>query len=49
MRFDLINIVHVLIIWQSKLFAIVLITLKYNKLKSKPIFASKGAQNEIIK
>ncbi len=39
MRFDLINIVHVLIIWQSILFAIVLITPKYNKLKSNKYLA----------
>lgn len=34
MRFNPINIVHILIIWQSLLFALVLITPKYNKKKS---------------
>lgn len=34
MKFDPINIVHILIIWQSLLFAIVLATPKYNKKKS---------------
>jgi len=34
MKFDPINIVHILIIWQSLLFAIVLLTPKYNKNKS---------------
>jgi len=34
MKLNPINIVHILIIWQSLLFAIVLVTPKYNKIKS---------------
>ncbi len=40
MKFNPINIVHILIIWQSLLFAIILFTPRYNKIKSNKFLAS---------